>query len=87
MTGPIHTLTYKYLISFKGRGKHSRGNVNQLNYVMQIQRDLQFLQVKFQAGEKGVKQIHGGTSDNVKPALDSMWLTLEKKSAPKQLFD
>jgi len=33
------------------------------------------------------KQIHGGTSDNVKPALDGMWLTLVKKSAPKQLLN
>ena len=32
------------------------------------------------------KQIHGGTADNVKPALDGMWLTLVKKSAPKQLL-
>lgn len=55
VTGTIQTLTYQYLISFKGRGKHARGNVNLLNYVMQIQRDLQFLQVKFQAGEEGMK--------------------------------
>ena len=32
-------------------------------------------------------QIHGGTSDNVKPALDGMGLTLVKKSAPKQLLN
>ena len=43
--------------SFKGRGKCSRGNVNHLNYVMQIQRDLQFLQVKFQAGKEGMKPL------------------------------
>ena len=33
------------------------------------------------------KQIHGGTSDNIRPALDGMWLTMVKKTRPKQLLN
>jgi len=33
------------------------------------------------------KEVHGGTSDNKKPALDGMWVTLVNKASPKQLID
>ncbi|KAL9976379.1 hypothetical protein ACROYT_G013676 [Oculina patagonica] len=33
------------------------------------------------------KDVHGGTSDNKKPALDGMWVTLVNKASPKQLID